>query len=63
MVGSMAGPAIAGVVLTATGNNWLTFQAVAGSLQMAGGLIGVWTWWKGVGPFKWGNTGKAHLAS
>ena len=53
--GSMAGPSLAGAVLKASGGRWLTFQAVAGSLQIAGGLIGIWTWWYGVGPMKWGN--------
>jgi OFA family oxalate/formate antiporter-like MFS transporter len=53
--GSMSGPTLAGAVLNASGGRWLTFQAVAGSLQMAGGLIGIWTWWYGVGPMRWGN--------
>lgn len=53
--GSLAGPTLSGAVLKASGNRWLTFQAVAGTLQMAGGLIGIWTWWYGVGPMRWGN--------
>lgn len=56
-IGSLGGPALAGAMLNSLDQNWLAFQSISGALQIAGGLVGLFTWWKGVG-WRWGNVSR-----
>ncbi len=47
--GQLAGGFIAGKVLSAAGSNWLAFQLFTGFLQIIGGLLLLWPWYKVVG--------------
>ncbi|KAJ9092080.1 hypothetical protein QFC19_008854 [Naganishia cerealis] len=47
--GQLVGPTISGAILDAADHQWIGFQIFSGAMMCFGGLIGVYSWWKGIG--------------
>lgn len=47
--GQLVGPTISGAILDSSNGQWIGFQVFSGVMMCFGGLIAVWTWWRGIG--------------
>ncbi|KAJ9092267.1 hypothetical protein QFC21_006909 [Naganishia friedmannii] len=47
--GQLVGPTISGAILDSSNGQWIGFQIFSGAMMCFGGLIAIWTWWRGIG--------------